>query len=313
MSDHLRVQLARTQIEQLRREDENRDVWGSKFAQARAAWAAGIRRQEPRFPIIIASDSPISSPEKLQAIAGLPSVPEVTRTTEVEMFSDDEVESADGNKVQVCDVDWNQMEKIKATTEWEETLVLFNGQKRFAVLVEHESAGVSGVTQLLRAIGGWGTPSGRGLHMFRSMIVASSTAAVLGLSLAATLGLLTGSGSVGFAVGSCVGFVGASIAYHRVSLSQAIIAMRENPRLMQLHLSYNFPLQGFRYMRQSQLDEMYWRESLHRQMLLISAWQSASSYLDEIHETRTRREIDRLVLGESRGLVLGEGDETDEK
>ncbi|KAK9418474.1 hypothetical protein SUNI508_07962 [Seiridium unicorne] len=135
MADPLRVQLARTQIEQLRREDENRDVWGSKFAQARAAWAAGIRRPEPRFPVIIASDSPISSPEKLQTIAGLASVPQVTTTTEVEMLSDDEVEPANGKKVQICDVDWDQVQRIKAITEWENACVFFNGEKRHAVLV----------------------------------------------------------------------------------------------------------------------------------------------------------------------------------
>lgn len=175
--------------------------------------------------------------------------------------------------------------------------------------------------------------------MFRSLMVASSTAvrfslcisqnlhnppssthllthtskAILGVSLAATLGLLTGSGSAGFLVGSCIGFVGASIAYHRLALAQAIVALRENPRLLQLHLTYNFPLAGFGRgaMTRAQLETPYWRGSFHRQMLLIAAWQSASVQLDDVHEARTRAEVERIVRGESRGLSLRRDDDYD--
>ncbi|KAK6199042.1 hypothetical protein LQW54_010170 [Pestalotiopsis sp. IQ-011] len=178
---------------------------------------------------------------------------------------------------------------------------------------EQEQTGVNGITQLLRAIGSWGAPSGRGLHMFRSLMVASSTAAILGVSLAATLGLLTGSGSAGFLVGSCVGFVGASVAYHRLALAQAVVALRENPRLLQLHLAYNFPLAGFGggAMTKAQLEAPYWRGSFHRQMLLIAAWQSASVQLDDVHEARTRAEVERIVRGEGWGLSLRRHDDRD--
>lgn len=127
------------------------------------------------------------------------------------------------------------------------------------------------------------------------------------------MGLLTGSGSIGFLVGSCIGFVGASIAYHRQSLAQAIIALRENPRLMQLHLTYTHPLKGFQTMREEQLDERYWENSHHRQMLLISAWQSASSQLDELHEIRTRREMDRVVEEHDQALLGNENRPEDER
>lgn len=100
--------------------------------------------------------------------------------------------------------------------------------------------------------------------------------------------------------------MGASVAYHKQSLAQAIVALRENPRLMQLHLTYNFPLIGFQRMTRDQLDEEYWRYSHHRQMLLISAWQSASSYLDEMQEIKTRREMDRIIQGDNQGFT---GDE----
>lgn len=135
--------------------------------------------------------------------------------------------------------------------------------------------------------------------------------AILGVSLAATLGLLTGSGSAGFLVGSCVGFVGASVAYHRLALAQAVVALRENPRLLQLHLAYNFPLAGFGggAMTKAQLEAPYWRGSFHRQMLLIAAWQSASVQLDDVHEARTRAEVERIVRGEGRGLSLRRDDD----
>lgn len=46
---------------------------------------------------------------------------------------------------------------------------------------EHESAGVVSATSMLRTIGKIGGPSGRGLIMFRTMAVASTSAAIVGL------------------------------------------------------------------------------------------------------------------------------------
>lgn len=117
-------------------------------------------------------------------------------------------------------------------------------------------------------------------------------------------------------MGSCVGFVGASIAYHRLSLAQALVALREHPRLLQLHLAYNFPLAGFgsgHGLSRAQLRPPYWRDSLHRQMFLIAAWQSASVQLDDLHEARTRAEVERIMRGESRGLLEYGNDDGDEK
>lgn len=85
---------------------------------------------ELRFPTILASDSPISSPEKLQAIVDLPYVPQVTMATEVELLSDDEVEPVDGKEVQICDVYWKQVEKLKTIPEWEEAIVFLEEKQR---------------------------------------------------------------------------------------------------------------------------------------------------------------------------------------
>ncbi|KAI0880393.1 uncharacterized protein GGS22DRAFT_85441 [Annulohypoxylon maeteangense] len=163
----------------------------------------------------------------------------------------------------------------------------------------------SHVSQLLRTIGNWSRPSGHGLYMFRSMFVASSTAALLGLATAAALGILTGGGGLGFLLGSCVGFVGGSIHYYQQCLRQALSSLDEHPVLMQLHLAYNFPWQGYQHLRKSQLrSEHWWRTSFARQGNLIAAWMSASAVLDEIHDRKTALILEAIVKREaSKGLM----------
>ncbi|KAI1087452.1 hypothetical protein F5B19DRAFT_66941 [Rostrohypoxylon terebratum] len=163
----------------------------------------------------------------------------------------------------------------------------------------------SHVSQLLRTIGNWSRPSGHGLYMFRSMFVASSTAALLGLATAAASGILTGGGSLGFLLGSCVGFVGGSIHYYRQCLRQALVTLDEHPSLMQLHLAYNFPWQGYQHLQRSQLrSKSWWTTSFARQGNLIAAWMSASSALDEIHDRKTAIILEAIVRKEaSKGLV----------
>lgn len=46
---------------------------------------------------------------------------------------------------------------------------------------EHDTAGIVSVTSLLRTVGRLGRPSGRGLLMFRTLVVSSTTAAMVGL------------------------------------------------------------------------------------------------------------------------------------
>ncbi|KAI1075084.1 hypothetical protein F5B20DRAFT_400765 [Whalleya microplaca] len=153
----------------------------------------------------------------------------------------------------------------------------------------------SNIGNLLRTIGSWSRPSGRGLFMFRSMVVSSSIAVLLGVASAATFGFLTGSGNLGFVVGSCIGFVSASVQYYRQCLRQALVALEEHPRLIQLHLAYNFPWLGYHRLGPAQLSPEYWRRSLARQGNLVAAWQSASGALDEIHDRKTQLLVDTIV------------------
>ncbi|KAI2622906.1 hypothetical protein GGS26DRAFT_566509 [Hypomontagnella submonticulosa] len=183
-------------------------------------------------------------------------------------------------------------------------------------MVDHEASAAnvgSHVSQLLRSIGNWSRPSGHGLYMFRSMFVASSTAALVGLATAAVGGILTGSGSLFFIVGSCLGFVGGSLHYYRMSLAQALSALDEHPTLMQLHLAYNFPWLGYQHLARSQLRSDRWRRTTFaRQGNLIAAWLSASDALDEIHDRKTALVLETIVKEAAmKGLVDGkrEGEE----
>ncbi|KAI2464372.1 hypothetical protein F4781DRAFT_74741 [Annulohypoxylon bovei var. microspora] len=168
----------------------------------------------------------------------------------------------------------------------------------------------SHVSQLLRTIGNWSRPSGHGLYMFRSMFVASSTAALLGLATAAAAGILTGGGGLGFLIGSCAGFVGGSIHYYQQCLRQALVSLDEHPSLMQLHLAYNFPWQGYQHLRRSQLrSSPWWRTSFARQGNLIAAWMSASAALDEIHDRKTALILEAIVKKEASKGLMEEGDD----
>ncbi|OTB03101.1 hypothetical protein M426DRAFT_322127 [Hypoxylon sp. CI-4A] len=159
---------------------------------------------------------------------------------------------------------------------------------------------VSNVGQLLRTIGNWSRPSGHGLFMFRSIFVASSTAALVGLASAAAAAMFTGSGSLGFLLGSCVGFVGGSIHYYRMSLAQALASLDEHPSLIQLHLAYNFPWLGYQHLpRKLMRSELWARSSYARQGNLIAAWMSASSALDEIHDRRTSMVLEAIFRKEA--------------
>lgn len=93
--------------------------------------------------------------------------------------------------------------------------------------------------------------------------------------------------------------------YYRMCLGQALASLDEHPRLMQLHLAYNFPWFGYQHMRAHQLRSEYFRAAPHaRQGNLIAAWQSASASLDEIHDRKTSLYLEAIIKGEaSRGLI----------
>lgn len=79
----------------------------------------------------------ISTAKELQQLANLPTVPEIETTrTAPRRWEDLDAPPADDREVQICDVDWNQISKIKKVTEGESISVWFKGTRRDACVVE---------------------------------------------------------------------------------------------------------------------------------------------------------------------------------
>lgn len=99
---------------------------------------------EKRYPVIINSSTGLlRTPQELQRLAGLPSLPHVLCTTKAS--SSDKVEGAsrdhDGTEpemMQYCDVNWEQLLRVQERTKGENVIVWFQGKKRFAWLARLE-------------------------------------------------------------------------------------------------------------------------------------------------------------------------------
>lgn len=135
MSDDLRVQLGKSTVENKQKSDFPwpPEVWEA----AMHAFKNGWRKPEPRFPVILSPDSPVSTPEKLQELAGLTSVPEIQHTTKTYPYGDEYVESYESQKVQICDLSWEELMKMEesAVCEATSTVVWFQDTKRAARVV----------------------------------------------------------------------------------------------------------------------------------------------------------------------------------
>lgn len=123
------------------RKDPKPSPWSKETWQAAAAArAAGIVEPERRFPIITSSTGPLTTPQKLQEIAGLSSLPDVQWTTRASILDPDEkVEIRDSDakkpeKVQYCDVIRDQLQRVREYSDGENVIVWFQGKKRHAWL-----------------------------------------------------------------------------------------------------------------------------------------------------------------------------------
>ncbi|KAK8109267.1 hypothetical protein PG984_015068 [Apiospora sp. TS-2023a] len=98
----------------------------TKFAALHAAIASGEYREpeEPRYPVIIAADSPMSSPEKLQALVGLPELPKIITIKQVDHRGVTHTEPVDGQEFQICDVDFDEWRRVKEALSTELSVFL---------------------------------------------------------------------------------------------------------------------------------------------------------------------------------------------
>lgn len=82
--------------------------------------------------------------------------------------------------------------------------------------------------------------------MFRMMTTSFSAAAITGLGTAYATAMAFGPvASIGFAIGSCIGYIASTIFYWRTTVATALIAFDDHPELMYLHLIRNYPQFGF--------------------------------------------------------------------
>lgn len=143
MADNLRKNLGKSQVQNHMREEEERARSRDKFShwnEALQAYANGWKRKDPKFPIVISANSPISTPEKLKEIAGLDTTPEVIETTYTTLKGKPDENHLDGNKnpakVSVSLVDWDQLQTIEGKTDFEHSLfVWLEGNVREVILV----------------------------------------------------------------------------------------------------------------------------------------------------------------------------------
>ncbi len=165
----------------------------------------------------------------------------------------------------------------------------------------------AGIYPFLRSLVGFHSFAGRGLFMFRSLVVGATSAALLGTLSAILGGMALGAGSIPFVIGASIGFQGGLWLHYNHSLLQAMVALHDFPGLLLLHLDANFPLYRWRQKKWSGgLDgaRLGWLE----RSMLVTAWQSAGAAVEVgglfiLHE---KVAILWLVIGIMRGCGYAE-------
>lgn len=116
-----------------------KEVW----EQAWKAMAAGYKAPPHRFPVILSPDGPVSSAAQLQRLIEADSLPDTIQASQVD-YDNNEIK-----KVRICQVDYENKNKLKEKAEISEMigrdtiLVMFNGQRRIATVVHALKEGVS--------------------------------------------------------------------------------------------------------------------------------------------------------------------------
>ena len=86
-----------------------------QWEEAGTADAAGYVQPEIRFPVVISPNSPVSSPEKLQQLAELESLPETIETVLVDDYKI--YKKREEERVVICHVNWEEREKLEQKAE----------------------------------------------------------------------------------------------------------------------------------------------------------------------------------------------------
>lgn len=136
--------LADSEDEKLQRLDNDRQTTNHNFKnwnKALEAYANGWRMPPPRYQVIISTDSLVSTPQKLQEIAGMTAPPKITDTTFTTLDGgrDDAHLQSDGKpgEVQVGEVSWLELVELRNKTDCDHWLfVWIDGKVSGATLVK---------------------------------------------------------------------------------------------------------------------------------------------------------------------------------
>lgn len=136
-------------MEAIQRLKNDRAKTNQKFEnwnKALEAYALGWKKPKPYYPVIISPSSLVSTPQKLQEMAGMATPPRVLNTTYTTLHGgiDDAHLGADGKpeEVQVGEVGWGELVDITDKAECDEWLFVFiDGKVRRATMVKSFKAG----------------------------------------------------------------------------------------------------------------------------------------------------------------------------
>ncbi|KAI1146961.1 hypothetical protein F4825DRAFT_439059 [Nemania diffusa] len=119
MAEDLRVKLGKSQIESQNQGDPLARWPPEVWIAAIESYHAGTRPPPPRLSVVISSDSgPVDSPEKLQKLADLSSVPEVIETNEAHKSPE-----SIGDPVRVSQIAYTEFKRLKDRAELKQILV----------------------------------------------------------------------------------------------------------------------------------------------------------------------------------------------
>lgn len=139
-----RENLGESKMEALQRLKNDRAKTNQKFEnwnKALEAYALGWKKPKPYYPVIISPSSLVSTPQKLQEMAGMATPPRVLKTTYTTLHGgiDGAHVRADGKpeEVQVGEIGWDELVEITDKAECDEWLFVFvDGKVRRATLVK---------------------------------------------------------------------------------------------------------------------------------------------------------------------------------
>jgi hypothetical protein len=90
---------------------------------------------------------------------------------------------------------------------------------------------------------------------------------------------------MGFAIGSCVGYMLSTIFYWKTTMQTSLVAFDQYPELLLLHMVKNYPGDGFERVQMATLEDkeafkVRLGKSLRLRCLLMASWHTAAGGIE---------------------------------